>query len=70
MLFDPEQIADRVDVHRALSKLDQRAQGVLYQIYFMGLSQDQVAANLGVTQPTVSKLIKKALASLREDLSK
>jgi RNA polymerase sigma-B factor len=70
-LDDPEmQRAEAVAVLRPLCRrLPPRDQHILYLRFFRGWTQAQIAAELGVTQMQVSRLLSRILASLREDLT-
>lgn len=60
------EIAPYVD--EALATLPERLRLPIILHYFQGLDQTQVAAEMGVSQPTVSRQLDKAVAALREQL--
>jgi RNA polymerase sigma-B factor len=48
--------------------LDERERAILHLRFFEGLTQSQVAVQLGISQMHVSRLIRKALATLEEEI--
>ncbi len=68
-LPDQEALADdRLLVGQLLGGLSPRSREVVVLRFFHGLSQSEVAARIGVSQPHVSRLLRSALAELREQL--
>ncbi|GKU76301.1 sigma-70 family RNA polymerase sigma factor [Paenibacillus sp. L3-i20] len=63
-------IEGRMDLKEALSELKQQEQSVLTLVYSSGLSQREVAEQLGVSQMSVSRIQRKAVEKLRGILSK
>ncbi|MBT8200297.1 MAG: SigB/SigF/SigG family RNA polymerase sigma factor [Acidimicrobiia bacterium] len=53
------------DAAAALSELDERSRHILYQRFFVGQSQSEIADVLGISQMHVSRLLKKALDAVR-----
>ncbi|MCA2219039.1 sigma-70 family RNA polymerase sigma factor [Jidongwangia harbinensis] len=68
---DPEldNLGDRVTVRDAIETLPARARYVVHRYYFEHRTQDQIAAELGTSQMTVSRVLAHALAQLRTRLS-
>ena len=60
-----DQCLDRLHVQRSLPSLDKREQTVLKRVYFDGSTQREVAAELGISQMQVSRLVAQAVAKLR-----
>jgi len=60
-----DQTLDRLQVRRLLPGLDDREQLVLKRLYFEDCTQREVAAELGVSQMQVSRLLARALSKLR-----
>jgi RNA polymerase sigma factor (sigma-70 family) len=57
-------------VDEGLSELDEQTQAILIQHFFEGLSMSDIAAEKGISQPTVSRRIESGVAKLRERLRK
>lgn len=62
-------VDDRVLVRDLLDTLTPRSRQVVVLRYFQGLSQAEVAAEVGISQPHVSRLLRAALGELRERLA-
>ena len=58
------------NVERALNKLTDAQQYVLYLAYYEGLTQKGIATRLNIPLPTVKSKIKIALSNLRDNLIK
>ncbi len=58
------------NVERALKKLTDAQQYVLYLAYYEGLTQSEIALRLHIPLPTVKSKIKLALSNLRDNLIK
>lgn len=56
-------------LERAMSTLDARQRAVIIARFFEGLSQREVAAQLDISQMTVSRVERQALEKLREQIS-
>ena len=56
-------------LQRAMSKLDARQRAVIIARFYEGLSQRDVAAQLDISQMTVSRIERQALEKLREQIS-
>jgi RNA polymerase sigma-B factor len=63
-----EGLEDRVSVGPLLRKLPPRERRMLYLRFFKGLTQSEIADQLGISQMHVSRLLAKTLAQLREGL--
>jgi RNA polymerase sigma-B factor len=63
-----EALEDRVSVAPLLRKLPQRERHMLHLRFFKGLTQSQIADELGISQMHVSRLLAKTLATLRAGL--
>ena len=64
-----ERLRDRVALGQALARLDPFSRRIVILRYFMGLTQQKTAEELGVTQVKVSREEKKILAVLRRELA-
>lgn len=62
-------VDDRVLVRELLETLTPRSRQVVVLRYFEGLSQAEVAAQVGISQPHVSRLLRAALVELRERIA-
>ena len=65
---EEERILERLALKEALSKLTERERLVIDLRYFHGLTQQRVAAVIGVSQVQVSRIEKKALLTLKNYL--
>jgi RNA polymerase sporulation-specific sigma factor len=61
-----ETMVERISLQQAIDRLPEREGLVIRLRYFHGLTQDRVSKVLSVSQVQVSRIEKKALASLRE----
>ena len=61
-----ERMLEKIALRQAIGKLPERESMVIKLRYFHGLTQDRVAKVLEVSQVQVSRIEKKAIASLRE----
>jgi RNA polymerase sigma-B factor len=61
-------IEDRTTLAQALRHLTPQEQRVLYLRFFQGLTQTEIASQLGISQMQVSRLLRKTLRVLREHL--
>jgi len=69
---DPEleTLPDRLDLARALGCLDDREKDIIYMYYYKGLSQTEIAKKLALSQMHVSRLQRRALGKLEQELAK
>lgn len=61
-----ERLVERIALSQAVNKLDQRENMVVKLRYFHGLTQQQTAKILDVSQVQISRIEKKALAHLKQ----
>jgi len=61
-------VDDRATLAAALKFLAPQEQHVLYLRFFQGLTQTEIASELGISQMQVSRLLRKTLRTLREHL--
>ncbi|MBE7034964.1 MAG: sigma-70 family RNA polymerase sigma factor [Ruminococcaceae bacterium] len=61
-------IADRLSLEQAIQKLSKRDKTILYLRYFREQTQTEIAKKLGISQVQVSRLEKKLLEVLKEDM--
>jgi len=61
-------IEDRTTLAEALSKLSKQEQRILYLRFFRGLTQTEIAQQLGISQMHVSRLLRRTLEVLREKM--
>lgn len=59
---------DRTILAPGFAKLDKRERTILYLRFFEGLTQSQIAARVGISQMHVSRLIRRSLEKLREEI--
>jgi RNA polymerase sigma-B factor len=52
----------------AIRDLPARERRILYLRFFRGLTQTQIAAELGISQMHVSRLLSRTLATLRQEV--
>lgn len=64
-----ERLRDRVALGQALARLDPFSRRIVVLRYYMGMTQQKTAEELGVTQVKVSREEKKILAALRRELA-
>ena len=63
-----EQAEDRAALAPALANLDARDRRILHLRFAEGLSQSEIAARVGISQMHVSRLLRRALQRLHEEL--
>ncbi len=63
-----ESLEDRVSVGPLLKQLPARERRMLHLRFFKGMTQSEIADELGISQMHVSRLLAKTLATLREGL--
>ncbi len=61
-------VEDRAALLHALKELSPQEQRVLYLRFFQGLTQTDIAQELGISQMQVSRLLRRTLRTLREHL--
>jgi RNA polymerase sigma-B factor len=59
---------DRAVLEPGLDVLDERERVILHLRFWDGLTQSQIAARVGISQMHVSRLIRRALAKVREEI--
>jgi RNA polymerase sigma-B factor len=64
-----EHVENRESLKPLLEALDPREKHILTLRFFRGMTQSQIAAEIGVSQMHVSRLLNKTLAELRERLT-
>lgn len=65
-----ESADQRMFLEHGFARLTPRERSILHQRFFQGLTQSQIAANIGVSQMHVSRLIRRALAKVRLEIEK
>lgn len=65
-----ERMLERVALKEAISGLEEREKRVISLRFFHGMTQDKAAKVMGVSQVQISRIERKALASMREFLSR
>lgn len=63
-----EALDERLSLAGAMSDLSPREQNLLYLRFVEGLSQTEIAKQLGISQMHVSRLLRRTLQSLRQNL--
>jgi RNA polymerase sigma-B factor len=61
-----ELVEDRSATHSAMRVLDERARKIVELRFIAGMTQSQIGDELGVSQMHVSRLLRRALATLRD----
>ena len=64
-----ERSEDRADLEPALDRLGPREREILRMRFEEGLPQTQIADQVGLSQMHVSRLIRKSLAAMRDELA-
>lgn len=59
---------ERVAVRESLASLSQRDRRVIYLRFYLGMTQSEIAAEVGVSQVHVSRIVRAALEQLGEEL--
>ncbi|GAA3297208.1 RNA polymerase sigma factor SigF [Dactylosporangium vinaceum] len=67
---DMEQVETREALRPLLARLPEREQKIIAMRFFGNRTQSQIAAELGVSQMHISRLLTKALATLRTQLTR
>ncbi len=65
---DPVKLGEMIDLHEATAKLSGELKEVLHLIFYVGLSQNEAAEQLGITDRTVRKRLLLAKLQLSEML--
>lgn len=65
-----EEAPDRVVVQRALRSLSERDRQVVYLSFYAGLTQSEIAEQVGVSQVHVSRILRASMAKLGEHLER
>jgi RNA polymerase sigma-B factor len=60
---------DRAVLEPGLRVLDERERKILHLRFFKGLTQSQIAAQVGISQMHVSRLIRRSLEKIREEIA-
>lgn len=72
MMGDPdrslEDTSEWVDLEPAFAALDDRERRIVYMRFFEGRTQEEIADVIGVSQVHVSRLLRDALAAIRQEL--
>ena len=63
-----DMMEDRTTLAPGFAKLDQRERYILHLRFFEGLTQSQIAARVGISQMHVSRLIRRSLEKMREEI--
>jgi RNA polymerase sigma factor (sigma-70 family) len=63
---DVAAVLDRLEVGRLLALLTERQRAIVVAHYYLGLTQEEIAAGLGVRRGTVSATVSQSLARMRE----
>src|SRR6266542_855803 len=63
---DVAAVLDRLEVGRLLGLLTERQRAIVVAHYYLGLTQEEIAAALGVRRGTVSATVSQSLARMRE----
>lgn len=64
-----DSFVNQAPLHAALATLDDRKQTILHRRFFEGMSQQEVADELGLSQMHISRLERSALQQLRTSMS-
>lgn len=67
--FDIDKEIENIDLQIAISKLDELQRKIINMIYFEGKSQCEIGRLLKTSQCTISRINKKALQILRENIT-
>lgn len=66
---DLSESPDRLEVQRALQTLSERDRKVVYLSFYAGLTQSEIAEEVGVSQVHVSRILRACLTKLGEELT-
>lgn len=64
-----EGVVEKVALRTAIDRLPERERKVVFLRYFKGLTQDRTARIMGVSQVQISRIERKAIEKLRENLT-
>lgn len=64
----PESKLDIMEVESMVLKLPERERKIIFLRYYRDMTQQQVAGCMGISQVQVSRLEKKAIAKIRENM--
>ena len=67
--FEYELSEDRAVLAPGFKVLDQRERQILHLRFFSGLTQSQIAEQIGISQMHVSRLIRRSLEKIREEIA-
>jgi RNA polymerase sporulation-specific sigma factor len=67
---DEEKWFDKIALKEAIGKLSEREQLIVYLRYYKDQTQSEVAERLGISQVQVSRLEKKILRMMKEQIEK
>jgi RNA polymerase sigma-B factor len=67
--FEFELSEDRAILAPGFKVLDQRERRILHLRFFSGLTQSQIAEQIGISQMHVSRLIRRSLEKIREEIA-
>jgi RNA polymerase sigma-B factor len=65
---DMENVENREALRPLLARLPQREQKIIAMRFFGNMTQSQIAAEIGISQMHVSRLLARTLTQLREGL--
>ena len=60
---------DRALLEPGLAVLDERERRIIHLRFWVGLTQSQIAARVGISQMHVSRLIRRSLEKLRDEIA-
>lgn len=64
-----EEVEDNAFIEEGLSALDERERRIVELRFFEGLTQSEIAARIGISQMHVSRLIRRSLEKIREEIA-
>jgi len=67
--WEPDEMAERLDLHRAVARLPESQREVLILLLLVGLSTEEIAEVIGKEKAAVYSLHARAITSLRQSLS-
>jgi RNA polymerase sigma-B factor len=62
---DERRLDDRDEVDRLLGRLDPRSREIVRLRFYGGLTQDQIAEQVGISQMHVSRLLRRSFETMR-----